>query len=135
MAYDIELKVDINRYFIVEIDGDDVSIFEKETTDTTFEIDFEFNLEEIDTYDYPSWKKVNNWISSGDIKWLRMVIDATIKSQNDCEGKESFLNGLLNRIERFISSIEKSVENLNKEIRNLEKRKATLNQRRDNLEK
>jgi len=45
----VEFNVDVDRFLVVEIDGDDVTVFTKETSDVKFDINLDYNLVEKNT--------------------------------------------------------------------------------------
>ena len=55
-------------------------------------------------------------IEDGDVRGLREIIDRTLESDNDCEDKKSFLNELLDRIERFLTENQNTILGLQKSI-------------------
>ena len=43
-------------------------------------------------------------IEDGDIGEIRDIVNRVIESDNDCDDKEDFLNGVLSRIYRYIAT-------------------------------
>ena len=63
---------------------------------------------------------VENLIEDGDVEELRQIIERVIESDNDCDEKKAFLNGLLNRIEKYLATNRELIKDLKDEIVKLE---------------
>lgn len=82
--------------------GKDYEVFIRESYDTSYNIEYFYQIQDRDIYEYPSWSKIQKLIEDGDITQLKGIILKTIDSDNDCDDKRKFLTALLNRIDKFL---------------------------------
>ena len=55
-------------------------------------------------------------IEDGDVRALSQIIDRTLESDNDCDDKRDFLNGMLDRIDNFIRDSSNTISRYEREI-------------------
>lgn len=120
-VYDIEYRVEITRFLIIDKRGDDFTIFVRETYDSSFRSVQVYEFEERDIIEFPSWKKIEMLIEDGSIREINDIVDRVIDSDNDCDDKEDFLNGVLSRIHRYIATRNDRLDDQEKDLRDLQR--------------
>lgn len=103
-VYDIQYSVQLTQYLVIEINGDSLNIFVRETYDYSYRSVGQYVFEKKDIIEFPSWNEVVSLIEDGDVEGLSDIIDRVIESDNDCDDKKDFLNGVLNRITKYINT-------------------------------
>ena len=71
-------------------------------------------------------------ISDGDVRAIRQIIDRTLESDNDCQDKKTFLNGLIDRVNNFLTDNQNTIVGIQRSISTFEStieiKKRQLNQ-------
>lgn len=105
---------------VIEFVDGDVNVFIREEFDFNYNLEYYYQIQDRDIYEYPSWKHINELIREGDITQLKGIIMKTIDSDNDCDDKRKFLNSLLNRIDRFLRDQNDDIKEARSKIRDFQ---------------
>ena len=132
-VYDIEYEVEINVIVIIQIQVNTIKVSVRDEYDPYFYFGKIYDFEEEDIIKFPSWKKVNELIKDGDVDEIKEIVERVIDSDNDCDDKKAFLNGVLGRIEKFIGSRNDHLDDLEKQLKNLRKNLQDLESKLEKL--
>ena len=104
-VYDITLKIEVKKFLVIDLEEpENPEVFTRDNFDDYYKTGIDYDFLESDIYVIPPWKLVENLIEDGDVEELRQIIERVIESDNDCDEKKAFLNGLLNRIEKYLAT-------------------------------
>ena len=142
-VYDMQYKVDVTNYLMIDKRGNDLSYYVRDSYDDSFKpvyyddkYDYDSNYDYGYGYDdygydygygaggvfeYPSWGRIETLIGDGDIAEIRAYVYGVIRSKKECYYRKEFLNGILSRIHRYIATSNDRLDDLQKGLRILER--------------
>lgn len=83
-VYDLIFKTTLEKYLVLIPSENSIAVFVRDEYDPYVNFQNKFSFKEKDIITFPSWSKINELISVGDITQLENIIKRVILSENSC---------------------------------------------------